>query len=96
MSAYIIADVTITNEAQMVEYRLWSGKAMQAFGAEVLVRGGGMDALEGDWQPQRVVVLKFRDRAQAKAYYDSANYRHARKLREGAGSINMIVVDGVA
>ena len=95
MSAYIIADVTITNEAQMVEYRLWSGKAMQEFGAEVLVRGGGMDVLEGDWQPQRVVVLKFRDRTQAKAYYDSANYTHARKLREGAGSINMIVVDGV-
>jgi uncharacterized protein (DUF1330 family) len=95
MSAYIIAEVIITNEAQMVEYRQWSSKAMQEFGAEVLVRGGAMDVLEGDWKPQRLVVLKFRDRAQAKAYYDSATYTHARKVREGAGSINMIAVDGV-
>ena len=94
-SAYIIADVTVTNEAQMVQYREWSTRAMQEFGAEVLVRGGNPAALEGAWQPQRVVVLKFKDRATAQAYYDSATYTQARKVREGAGSIDMIVVDGV-
>ena len=71
MPAYIIADVTVTNEAQMVEYRQWSSKAMQEFGAELVVRGGAMDVLEGNWSPQRVVVLRFRDRAHAGAYYDS-------------------------
>lgn len=96
MSAYIVADVTITNEAQMVEYRQWSTKAMQEFGAEVVVRGGAPEALEGPWLPQRVVVLKFRDREHARAYYNSATYSHARKLREGAGSINMVLVDGAA
>ncbi len=96
MPAYIIADVTITNEEQMKEYRVWSSKAMVEFGAEIVIRGGAMEVLEGDWKPQRVVVLKFKDRAQAKAYYDSATYRHARKLREGAGFINMIAVDGLA
>ncbi len=95
MPAYIIADVTVTNEEQMVEYRRWSSKAMQEFGAEVVVRGGAMDILEGNWSPQRVVVLRFRDRAHAKSYYDSVTYAHARSLRAGAGTINMIVVDGV-
>ena len=95
MSAYIIADVTITNEAQMVKYREWSTLAMQEFGAEVLVHGGNAAALEGAWQPQRVVVLKFKGRATAQAYYDSATYTQARRLREGAGRIDMIVVDGV-
>ena len=95
MSAYIIADVTVTNEAQMVKYREWSTLAMQEFGAEVLVRGGSPSILEGAWRPQRVVVLKFRDRATAQAYYDSATYSQARRVREGAGSIDMILVDGV-
>ena len=94
MSAYIIADVTVTNEAQMLEYREWSTRAMQEFGAEVLVRGGNAAALEGAWTPQRVVVLKFKDRATAQAYYDSKTYTQARKAREGAGRIDMIVVDG--
>ena len=95
MTAYIIADVTVTNEAQMFEYREWSTRAMQEFGAEILVRGGHPASLEGAWQPQRVVVLKFRDRATAQAYYDSATYTQARRVREDAGSIDMILVDGV-
>ena len=95
MSAYIIAEVTVTNEEQMKQYRVWSTKAMEEFGAEVVVRGGAIDVLEGDWKPQRVVVLKFRDRAHARAYYDSATYSHARTLRVGAGAIRMIAVDGV-
>ena len=69
MAAYIIADVTVTNEAQMVNYREWSTRAMQEFGAEVLVRGGMPAALEGAWRPQRMVVLKFKDRTTAQAYY---------------------------
>jgi uncharacterized protein (DUF1330 family) len=96
MSAYILADVTVTDEAQMVRYREWSTRAMQEFGAEVLVRGGNAEALEGAWLPQRIVVLKFEDRATARAYYDSETYRQARKVREGAGSIDMILVDGVS
>jgi uncharacterized protein (DUF1330 family) len=93
--AYIIAEVTVTDEAQMVKYREWSTRAMQEFGAKVLVRGGNAKALEGAWLPQRVVVLKFKDRATAQAYNDSETYRHARQIREGAGGVDMILVDGV-
>ncbi len=95
MSAYIIAEVTITNEEQMKVYREWSTRAMQEFGAEVLVRGGRMEPLEGDWLPQRVVVLRFADLATAQAYYHSDTYSRARREREGAGSIRMIAVEGV-
>jgi uncharacterized protein (DUF1330 family) len=95
MSAYIVAEVTVTNEAQMAEYRQWSSRAMQEHGAEALVRGGRIEPLEGGWAPQRVVVLKFASLAAARAYYDSETYSHARKLREGAGSVRMIAVEGV-
>ena len=59
------------------------------------MRGGRIDPLEGGWTPQRVVVLKVKDLATARAYYDSATYTHARKLREGAGTIRMLAVEGV-
>jgi len=95
MSAYIIAEVTITHEAQMAEYRQWSSRAMREHGAEPLVRGGFIEPLEGGWQPQRLVVLKFASLAAARAYYDSETYTHARQVREGAGTIRMIAVEGV-
>lgn len=95
MAAYIIADVTVTNPEQMAKYREWSTRAMQEHGAEVLVRGGEFEVLEGPWTPSRLVLLKFADREKAKAFYNSETYTHARSVREGAGVMRMIVVDGV-
>jgi uncharacterized protein (DUF1330 family) len=95
MSAYLIADVTITDAEKMAKYREWSTKAMQEHGAEILVRGGAIEVLEGPWTPTRLVLLRFADRAKARAFYDSQTYTHARSLREGAGVMRMVVVDGV-
>jgi uncharacterized protein (DUF1330 family) len=95
MTAYIIADVTVTNPEQMAKYREWSTKAMQEHGAKVLVRGGEFEVLEGPWTPSRLVVLEFASVEAAKTMYASDTYTHARSLREGAGVMRMVVVQGV-
>jgi uncharacterized protein (DUF1330 family) len=95
MPAYIIAEVTVTDEEQMKRYREWSTRAIQEHGAEVLVRGGQVVPLEEGWAPARVVVLKFKDLEAAQAYYHSETYTQARKVREGAGAIRMFAVEGV-
>lgn len=95
MSAYVIADITITDAEKMAAYRVWSSKAMAEHGAEILVRGGAIEVLEGPWSPSRLVLLRFADRAAAKAFYTSQTYTHARTLREGAGVMRMVVVDGI-
>ncbi|MCH7344914.1 DUF1330 domain-containing protein [Pelomonas sp. CA6] len=95
MASFVIADVTITDPEQMAKYREWSTKAMQEHGAEILVRGGAIEVLEGDWQPSRLVMLKFADHAAARAFYDSQTYQHAKSLRQNAGVMRMLIVDGV-
>ncbi len=94
--AYIIADVTVTNADQMAKYREWSTKAMQEHGAEVLVRGGAFEVLEGPWTPSRLVMLGFESMERAKAFYNSQTYQTAKAVREGAGVMRMVVVEGVA
>ena len=94
-AAYVIADVTVTDAEQMATYREWSSKAMQEHGAEILVRGGEVEVLEGPWTPGRLVVLRFADRAAARAFHDSETYRHARTLRANAGVMRMVLVDGI-
>jgi len=94
-AAYVIADVTVTDAEKMAAYRVWSSQAMQEFGAEIQVRGGEFEVLEGPWTPGRLVVLRFKDRPAAHAFYNSQTYSHARSLREGAGIMRMVVVDGV-
>ena len=94
-SAYIIANVTVTNPEQYAEYRKLSSQAMQVHGAEVCVRGGAVEVLEGDWRPDRVVVLKFPSMEQARAFNESVEYGAARTSRQGAAVMRMVLVEGV-
>jgi uncharacterized protein (DUF1330 family) len=94
-SAYIIANVKVTDPVQYEQYKRLSSLAMQAHGAEVCVRGGAVEVLEGDWQPERVVILKFASLAAAKAFNASAEYALAREARQGAAVMRMVVVEGV-
>ena len=94
MAAYIIADVTVTDADQMALYREWSTRAMQEHAAKILVRGGAFEVLEGPWTPSRLVLLEFETLEKAKAFYHSDTYAHARKLRENAGVMRMVLVQG--
>ena len=95
MSGYVIAYVDVTDPTQYEEYKKLSSLAMKATGAEVCVRGGKTEVLEGDLAPTRVVVLKFPTYDKAKAFYDSPEYHAARKARAGAAVMRMIVVEGL-
>ncbi len=95
MPAYIVADVQITDPVQYEEYKKLSTAAMRAHGAEVLVRGGRVEPLEGR-APGRVVVLKFPSAHAARAFYDSPEYARARAARANAAIMNMFIVEGLA
>ncbi len=94
MSAYIIANVRVTNPEQYEQYKVLSTAAMKAYGAEVCVRGGAVEVLEGDWTPDRLIVLKFPTVEAAKAFNDSSEYSKARASRDGAAIMRMVVVEG--
>lgn len=94
-SAYIIANVTVHNPEAYEEYKKLSSIAMTAHGAEVCIRGGKVEVLEGDWTPSRVVLLKFRDVAQARAFYNSTEYAAAIQARKDISVMRMVLVEGV-
>ena len=81
-SGYVIASVTVTNPEQYEEYKKWSTLAMQAHGAEVCIRGGKVEVLEGDWNPGRTVLLKFPsfEAARAPIVSGAASFRVTRTL----------------
>ena len=94
-SAYILANVDVKDPAAYEEYKRLSTIAMKAHGAEVCVRGGRTEVHEGDWTPDRVVLLKFPTMEKAKAFYDSTEYAAAIKARENIAVMRMVLIDGV-
>ena len=94
-SAYVFANVDVTDPQQYEAYKKLSTVAIQKYGAEVCVRGGAVEVLEGDWTPQRIVLLKFPSREQAKTFYGSPEYQAAKQARDGAATMRMVLVDGL-
>ena len=95
MPAYIIADVTVTDPATMEEYRKRVPATLAPYGGRFIVRGGAHQTVEGDWKPNRLVVLEFPSLEQAKRWYDSEEYREPKAMRLRAGRTNLVIVDGV-
>jgi uncharacterized protein (DUF1330 family) len=95
MPAYVIAETDVADPARWEQYKAASPTAIAAGGGRVLVRGGELVVLEGDWQPTRLAVLEFEDLAAAKRWYESEAYQEVKKLREGAAHLRVVAVQGV-
>lgn len=96
MAAYVIVDLTVTDLPTMEEYRQQVPATVAKYGGRFLVRGGAHQTIEGDWKPNRVVVLEFPSMEQAKRWYDSEEYRDPKAMRLRAGRANLIMVEGVS
>lgn len=96
--AYLIVEMHITDPAQYQQYMDSAPAAVKAYGGEYLVRGGQHEALEGDWQPHRIALLRFPSYAQAQAFYADSDYvKNVKPKRDGATAyFNMVLVEGVA
>ena len=94
--AYIVVESKISDPEQFKKYMDKAPAIVKSFGGEYLVRGGRLEVLEGNWQPPRLVVLRYPSFEAARAMYDSPAYVAARKLRAGAAPVfNMVLVEGL-
>jgi uncharacterized protein (DUF1330 family) len=95
-AGYVIVEMNISDPDRYKQYMAQAPAAVKAAGGEYLARGGRSEALEGDWRPHRVAVLRFPSFDAAKAWYDGENYVRVRAKRAGATEyFNMVLVEGV-
>jgi len=95
MAAYIIVDVSITDQKDYEEYKKLTPAAIAAYDGKFIVRGGQTETLEGNWVPERIVVLEFPTVERAKEWWNSEIYSNAKIIRQRAANTKMIVVEGV-
>jgi uncharacterized protein (DUF1330 family) len=95
MAAYVIADLTITDPQGFEAYRQMVPATIAKYGGKYVVRGGSMEALEGEWQPKRLVVIEFESAERAKQWWACEEYREAKAIRQRAAHTNLLIVEGV-
>ena len=96
MPAYVINDMVVTDPELFERYKQLTPPTVAQYGGRFLARGGQIDNLEGDWSPQRVVIIEFASLERAHAWWDSPEYAPAKRLRQQASISRIIVVEGVA
>ena len=90
---YLIARANVTNPSAWAEYAALATEAQKIYGGTPIVRGGRCEVAEGEGRA-RNVVIEFESFEKARAYAHSPEYAAARKLREQAGVIDIVVVEG--
>jgi uncharacterized protein (DUF1330 family) len=94
MVAYVIADAEILDPVKYEEYKKLTPGAIAKHGGRFLARGGQTAVLEGDWRPNRMVIIEFPSLEAARNFYTSVEYTAARRARAGAATMNIIAVEG--
>ena len=96
MPAYLVAFVKIENPEPFKAYVAKSSAVIAQFGGKILARGGETVVLEGEPFSGRTVVIEFPSLDQIKAFYSSASYQEAKRLREGIATARLIGIQGVS
>ena len=95
MPAYLIYDAVVTDPQKYEQYKALSPGAIAAYGGKFVVRGGKHESVEGDWKPNRVVMVEFPTYERAQEFWNSPEYKTAREARSGAAVAKAIIVQGL-
>lgn len=91
---YVIAHATVTNPEKWAAYVAKSKVALDKYEGKPIVRGGKCEIVEGNGTA-RNVIIEFPSYEHAIGYAKSPEYAEAKALRQGAGNIDITVVEGV-
>jgi uncharacterized protein (DUF1330 family) len=96
MPAYLISDVEFLDPDLVATYRSLAQAAIARHGGRYLARGGTVEAVEGGWTPQNIVIVEFPTMERARDWYRSPEYAEALAISKRALRRRMVFVEGVA
>ena len=95
MAAYYFGAHDIHDRDRFANYLERVVPMIEKFGGRYLTKGGAHEVLEGDWHPERAVVIQFPDMASLKAWYNAPEYQPLITLRRSAAKDVMIAFEGL-
>lgn len=96
MNAFVIAQIEVKDPDAYEEYKRLAQSALAEHGGQYIIRGGEMEALEGDPPGGRMVMVEFGSIEAARKYYFSESYGLARAARQGAAKCSIFIVRGIS
>ncbi|MEO5829159.1 MAG: DUF1330 domain-containing protein [Rhodanobacter sp.] len=95
MSAFLVVTARISDPLAFRAYAEKTAALVAAFGGHYRVLGALPEVLEGQPREGKVVISEWPSMEAARRFWDSPEYAQARQLREGTGSFDVMLVNGL-
>lgn len=92
--AFYISEFIVTDREGIRPYSAQVESTFLPFGGRYIVRGGKIDALEGDGPKGGMVVIEFPSKEKAQGWYDSPAYRTLMPIRHKSATSRVYIVEG--
>lgn len=92
---YVIAEVDVTDPEAFKKYAEKAPATVAAAEGHYLVRGGKIQAVEGE-APKRLVVIAFESAEKAHAWEYSPAYEAIKPIRRSSAKSRIFIVEGIA
>ncbi|MCP3991757.1 MAG: DUF1330 domain-containing protein [Actinomycetia bacterium] len=91
-STYLVALLSITDPRSYRRYEIRFLPILKRYGGEIVGFADGPELLEGEPLEDRLVLLRFPDRAAADAWYHSDEYQELALIRQGASTARFVAL----
>ena len=95
MKAYIVAQLKFTDVTAYRRYQKAFPNVLTRFAAEVIVANETPDILEGNWSGDKVVIIAFRDKAEAMRFHKDPEYLAIAEDRKAGANSAVLLVNGL-
>ena len=95
MAVYAVVNDRVTDPDRFAHYREQVPPTIARYGGRYLARGGKVEVLEGEWTPQRLVILEFESMERFNEWYNSPEYTPLKQARHEAALTEVVVVEGL-
>lgn len=94
MKAYLVLDLSVNDFGGFRKYIAEIPAFIAKHSGHYIVQGVQPVTIEGDWTPERLVIIEFPERAKAEAFLHDPEVKHLFKLRHDTTTSKLVLADG--
>lgn len=94
MKAYLVLDLTVNDFAGFSRYIAEIPAFIAKHSGQYIVRGVEPTTIEGDWKPDRLVIIEFPAREKAEAFLSDPQIQDLFKVRHQTTTSKLLLADG--
>ncbi|MBR1121962.1 DUF1330 domain-containing protein [Bradyrhizobium lablabi] len=94
MKAYLVLDLSVNDFAGFRKYIAEIPAFIAKHSGKYIVQGVQPTAIEGDWKPERMVIIEFPERENAEAFLSDPETQDLFRVRHATTTSKLVLADG--